>query len=271
MTNNEILQSNLLDIIFDKRNKDYGAYALRKDYNQRLLLALTAVAALILTFILLTVFGKEPTAVGPGAQKNQGVVLKQYEITKPKEPEKPKEPLRTKPVEKTATIKHTSNIKITPNELVKTTVPSIDDLKGKQVDNITTDGTPKVDIVKPVEPVKITGENTGEASNNTIIDLFERQPEFPGGQEAMMRFLRNNLVSPGELQAGDKKMVQVRFKIDKEGAVSEIQIIQSAGSAFDREVTRVCRKMPRWTPAIQNGISVPINYILPVTFIGVEE
>jgi periplasmic protein TonB len=65
--------------------------------------------------------------------------------------------------------------------------------------------------------------------------------------------------------------VQIKVKVDKDGAVNTFEIVTSGGSEFDREVVRVCKKMPRWTPAVQNGINVPVNYVLPVTFIGTEE
>ena len=271
MTNNEILQSNLLDIIFDKRNKDYGAYALRKDYNHRLLTALITVAALIGTFILLSVIRKESTPLVPKEQIREGIILKTIEIPKPIEPEKPNEPVRTKAVEKIATVKFTSNIQVKPDKLVTTIVPTVDDMKGKQIDIVTTDGKPKDDIVKPVQPA-VT--NTTGDGNETITKPFvpvETQPEFPGGHEAWMRFMRKHLITPEELQAGDVKMVQVKFKVDVDGSISDMQIIHSAGDAFDNEVIRVCKKMPKWRPAAQNGVNVPIYYLLPVTFIGVEE
>ena len=100
---------------------------------------------------------------------------------------------------------------------------------------------------------------------------IEKQPEFPGGPEALKRFLAKNLSTPEDLEDGEKKIVQIRFKVDKDGAVNTFEIITSGGNEFDNEVVRVCKKMPRWTPALQNGINVPVSYVLPVTFIGVEQ
>ena len=87
----------------------------------------------------------------------------------------------------------------------------------------------------------------------------------------MKRFLSKYLTTPDELQAGEKKVVRIRFKVDTDGTVNTFEIMTSGGNEFDNEVVRVCRKMPRWMPAIQNGINVPVSYVLPVTFIGVEE
>ena len=74
-----------------------------------------------------------------------------------------------------------------------------------------------------------------------------------------------------ELTEGKKRMVQVRFKIDKEGVVSSLEIYKSGGEVFDKEVIRVCKKMPRWKPAMQNGITIPVSYVIPVTCIVSEQ
>jgi protein TonB len=110
MTNNEILRADLLDIIFDKRNKDYGAYALRREYNHRLFFALSAVTAIILTFILMTVFGKKNELTLSTIEKKPGFVVKTVVLPKIQQPDKPEEIQRPKNVEKTATQKFTSRI-----------------------------------------------------------------------------------------------------------------------------------------------------------------
>ncbi len=272
MTNNEILQADLLDIIFENRNKEYGAYALRRNYNHRLFLALAAASSVILFFVLINVLGKKDETPATQAKNNDNGFLL-HQIVLPKEPEKPKEPLNPKPVEKVATIKYNDAIKIKPDNQVTTTMTEIKDLIGKQIDNVTSDGKIKDDKVQPVDPLitSVNGTNTGPAKPETFFDPTEREPEFPGGQVALMRFLQNNLYTPGELQAGEKKMVQVRFKVDKDGFVSALEVLSSGGNEFDREVIRVCKRMPRWKPAIQNGVNVPVSYVLPVTFIGVEQ
>jgi protein TonB len=99
----------------------------------------------------------------------------------------------------------------------------------------------------------------------------EKDPEFPGGAEALKKFLGRYLATPAQLEDGEKKVVKIKFKVDKDGSVNTFEIVSSGGFEFDNEVVRVCKKMPRWIPAIQNGINVPVNYVLPVTFIGVGE
>ena len=83
--------------------------------------------------------------------------------------------------------------------------------------------------------------------------------------------MQKNLIAPEELEAGDKKMVAIRFQVSPEGVVTNFEVVQSAGKSFDNEVIRVLRKMPRWKPAIQNGQPVARAFTQPVTFVGVEQ
>jgi protein TonB len=73
------------------------------------------------------------------------------------------------------------------------------------------------------------------------------------------------------LEAGQKRSVLVRFSVSEDGSVTQFEIVQSGGEAFDREVLRVLRKMPRWKPAIQNGRPVSVLFTQPVTFVAMEE
>ena len=270
MTNKEILGANLLDIIFENRNKDYGAYALRRGYNHRLLIAMGAAASVILLFILINALGKKGESVIPVINDNGGIRIRTIEL--PKELEKPKEVTKSKPVEKVATVKYVSVIKITPDKEMKITMPDITDMIDKNIGTENIEGTKYEGKVNPNnEPVTNPGIGKEPAQSLPEIIIDEHDPEFPGGPEALKRFLGSNLNTPGELEAGEKKMVRIRFKVDKDGAVSTLEIVSSGGSEYDREVIRVCKKMPHWKPAIQNGIHVAVSYVLPVTFIGAEQ
>jgi protein TonB len=273
MTNNEILQADLLDIIFEKRNKDYGAYAIRRGYNHRLLTAMGAALSVIFLFVVIYGFGNRNLSSAP-LKKNEHIV----EITEVKMfKEKPKEPEKTietkKPVEKTASQKFVSKIVIKPDDKVKEKLPDITSLGDKLISDKTQDGEKDDGIPKEKEKPIETGNGNTTVVIQTQPDFRanEKEPEFPGGPEALKRFLAKNLTTPSELGDGEKKTVHIRFKVDKDGSVNSFEIITSGGNEFDNEVVRVCKKMPRWIPALQNGIHVPVSYVLPVTFIGVEQ
>lgn len=269
MTTNEILQASLLDILFDNRNKNYGAYALRKDYNHRLLAAtVTALTAAILLFTLIS-FGRKKSGE-PKAKTESGPLVIRKVIFPPEK----LQPLKaiSKPAPKTASAKLVSNLVITKDFLVKQTeIPEINDLANKDISNVNVSGPPSDGITRSVQTTNTGSESTGSQNAKTDFKVEEREPEFPGGQEALIRFLRNNLNTPDDLQAGESKTVHIRFIVGAEGLVSNLEIVQSGGSEFDREVIRVCKKMPRWKPAFQNGSYVAVSYVLPVTFLGVEQ
>lgn len=276
MTNSEILKANLLDIIFENRNKDYGAYDLRKSYNNRLLIALGTGLSVILLFIFINSIHKDKKETAPVINKKEGIVLRTIELPreKIKEPEKPQEVVKQKPVVKTATVNYSTPPKIKKDTEVKNSMVAVKELDGKEISTKTSDGKEadgKVVINK--EPVvdPDTGTTTTSGPSQPAFVADERDPMFPGGQEALKQFLARNLNTPEDLQSGEKKVVKIKFQVDKDGSVTTFEIVTSGGDKFDREVVRVCKKMPRWTPALQNGINVPVSYVLPVTFIGVEE
>lgn len=275
MTNNEILNANLLDIVFENRNKDYGAYALRKGYNTRMLAALGAGLSVILLFILASAANKKENISKPVVNTKEGIVIRTIEMPKEKikEPEKPKEVVKQKPVQKVATIKYTTPV-IKKDPDVKNMMVATKELDGKEISDKTSDGKVADNIVvldkKPVEDPG-TGTITTSGPSQPDFVAEEKDPQFPGGQEALKQFLARNLGSPGDLEEGEKKVVKVKFKVEKDGSVTALEIVSSGGNDFDREVVRVCKKMPRWIPAVQNGINVPVSYVLPVTFIGTEE
>ncbi len=275
MTNNEILNANLLDIVFENRNKDYGAYALRKGYNTRMLAALGAGLSVILLFILASAANKKENISKPVVNTKEGIVIRTIEMPKEKikEPEKPKEVVKQKPVQKVATIKYTTPV-IKKDPDVKNMMVATKELDGKEISDKTSDGKVADNIVvldkKPVEDPG-TGTITTSGPSQPDFVAEEKDPQFPGGQEALKQFLARYLGSPGDLEEGEKKVVKVKFKVEKDGTVTALEIVSSGGNDFDREVVRVCKKMPRWIPAVQNGINVPVSYVLPVTFIGTEE
>ena len=265
----------MLELLFENRNKAYGAYALRKGYKNRLLIALAAGLSFILLFVFILSAGKTKSIHKPVVEIREGIVIKSIEMPKEKlkVPEKTKEVVRKKQATKIATIKYTTPPEIKKDIEVKNEMAAIKELEVKVIAEVTSIGKVADNtVVIEKEPVVARNSSVKETEQTTpdfIMD--ERDPQFPGGQGALKQFLARNLSSPGQLEDGEKKLVQIRFKVDKDGSVTTFEIVTSGGIEYDQEVVRVCKKMPRWLPAIQNGINVPVSYMLPITFIGVVE
>jgi protein TonB len=270
MTSNEILRSDLLDILFDNRNKQYGAYALRKHYNLRLSLALGITLSLALLMFLLIKPGNGLEVQNPF--KGKEVISQTIVIPKDKPKlQPPTAPKNVQPPKPVAQRQYINQIHITDNK-VNTTLVDIKDLTDVAISN--------KDVIGPTlsgntQPPVTTQQNSAGGTLETPAKPndapVQKEPEFPGGMQAWLNFLNRNLRTPGDLEAGEKKTVLIRFQVAADGAVTGFQIVQSGGSAFDNEVIRVLKKMPKWKPAIQNGEPVSRYFTQPVTFMGLEE
>lgn len=271
-----ILQSHVLDIIFDNKNKTYGAYELRMQYNNRLLkaLSITLIVAGILASIhfLKTHVGTKEIA---SMIYTKELTLQTFQppILQPKK-------IKSIPIPSPKKFNLIQNVApvIVPDKLVITTIPTTDDLKDKVIGTVTQDG------ILPAEGEVIGLINSGEDGKEdealpgathalavpvAPLHYAEEMPEFPGGSTAFLKFMHKNLKQPGNLDAGDKIVVQVRFVVDINGNIKDIAIVKSGGD-LDSEVVRVVSKMPQWKPGLQNGQHVPVYFTLPVTFLGAE-
>lgn len=268
MTSQQLLTADLLDIIFERRNKLYGAYALRKTYSMRLIKALLITIGSSIG-LLLFIQPKQhnpvldnpiiPEAVHP-------IALPKERKLPPPPPAKPTPPAAAKFITQKIWV---DKIKIVANEEVKPEdMPTQTELSTAAIGTANTTG----DIGNDAPP--IVNNVTNAAKTETAEKPFvaeERSAEFPGGQKAWLAFLSHHLVTPTELQSGEKKTVLVRFLVDTDGTITHFVIVQSAGAAFDNEVIRVLKKMPRWKPAVQNGHKTAVTFTQPVTFIGLED
>jgi periplasmic protein TonB len=268
MTSNEILKADILDILFDNRNKQYGAYALRKTYNNRMGVALgVSLSSILLVFFLMRIDGSNRHNNGPAGHEQ--VILTTIELPKEIKQPDPVVPKKTEPQPQVRTEKLTT-IDITDDKLADDAVPDMSDLDKSIISNEKRDGVEANNVSTTKEQVTTT--EIKEDPKPIIKEaLPSKEPEFPGGQQAWLNFLQKYLVAPEELEPGQKKNVQIRFQVSAEGIVTNFEIVQSAGNAFDNEVIRVLKKMPKWKPAIQNGQPVARAFTQPVTFMGVEQ
>ena len=267
MTSQQLLTADLLDIIFERRNKLYGAYALRKTYNMRLIKALLITIGSSIS-LLLFIQPKQHSV----APDNPIIPEAVHPIALPKEKKLPPPPAKPTPPAAAKSIAQkiwVDKIKIVADEKVKPEdMPTQAELSTAAIGTANTTG----DIGKDAPPA--VNNTTNTVKTETAEKPFvaeERSAEFPGGQKAWLAFLSRHLITPAELQSGERKTVMVRFLVDADGNITNFEIVQSAGAAFDNEVIRVLKKMPRWKPAIQNGHKTAVTFTQPVTFISVEE
>jgi len=272
MNKNMIMKSDILDIIFEKRNKLYGAYDLRKFYPNRLKLAL---GFMFITTIAFSAFTLIP-------EKDDKLIAKPYVVKeielkkvndKPKEPEKKTELVKTeKPAAKATPVQqkqYTNNVKVVPNNVKTDTIVTLlpNDVISTKTVVTTNPGVPPV-VLPVTEPGSGGGEKTTPAIDKTSPmegDAVDVLPSYPGGMDALRKFLQKHLETPDELQNGETVSVRVKFVVDYTGKLKSF-VTGQGGDAYNNEVVRVLKKMPDWIPGKTKGENVSVYYVIPVKF-----
>ncbi|HVS98631.1 MAG TPA: TonB family protein [Puia sp.] len=270
----KILQSDILDILFDRRNKEYGAYQLRKYYNKRLFLSLAAVAALTgLSFGISYLAGR--TAKGP-KQVISVVDVQLEEVTVEKKLPPPPPPPPRPPLQKVEITKFTPPRIVKDQEVkVEERPPEQEKLAETKIGAINQEG---------VKDLGIAGPPTGDLAGKGVVEAppatkggedydrtftkVEIESEYPGGIAAWLRYLNKNFRYPEDALNNEVQgTVVVEFIVDKEGSVSDVQAVSGPTTGGLREeAMRVIRQSGKWTPAIQNGRKVKSYKKQPIIF-----
>ncbi len=259
-----ILRSDVLDIVFENRNKLYGAYPLRKDYDKRLLVAMATITTAVLLFCIADYFqhkrNDNANLMGPVIQVPDSVIFSKVTI-----PEKPR---IIQPVIPVAAVKNPVPI-IVPDKEVKEPIHTMDEMDGKIIGDKDIEGPVSNSENQPAPETHTTVVSTAPAPapEPEVLETAQLMPEFPGGMQALIRFLGKNLVVPeNALEPGEKVRVPVKFVVDKEGKLSDIVFPDQSNVIFKKEIIRVLSKMPKWKPGAQNGRVVSVYYTIPVIF-----
>ena len=122
------------------------------------------------------------------------------------------------------------------------------------------DATHKIVWIPPVVETEVVDEDV-------IVDVAEIMPEFPGGTAALMKYLGTNIKYPTISQEmGSAGRVIVQFVVDKDGSISNPEVVRGVDAYLDKEAIRVISSMPKWRPGVQNGKKVRVKYTVPVVF-----
>lgn len=108
-------------------------------------------------------------------------------------------------------------------------------------------------------------DSSAVSEDDRIFGIVEEMPSFPGGPQALMEYLKDNVQYP-PTEACVQGRVIVSFVVEKDGSITDVKTVRSVDPAFDREAERVVKAMPKWVPGKQNGILVRTRYNVPVTF-----
>ena len=269
----QILTADLLEIIFDGRNKNYGAYDLRKSYPKRMEYALAGTALVCLLFIVGNLLASTSKTHG------QINISTEVSLSDYKEKEKKEEIIEPPKVEKKqiATEQYNAPI-ITPDKDVKPEeeLKEIDALESVKIGNQHIEGDKDNGITEaPIEaPIGNTKLNSDETDYDHEFGVVQIQAHFPGDIGAWTKFLQKNLNSDLPVQNGAPAgiyTVVVSFVVDKTGVISDVQAENDPGYGTKEEAIRAIRKGPNWIPAEQNGRKVIYRQKQSISFRVSEE
>ena len=268
-----------VDMVFAGKNKEYGAYQLRKGTsgrNIKSLLILVIAAALVGGFLAWKVIEQKQAEEQQAYMEAMELAKLQQQAKKEekkKEPVKPKiEPKKEIPVAR-ETQKFTAPV-IKKDELVKeeNQVKQMDKLDDKVAvgaedkegvkDRTVEAVRSEIAVAAPPPPPAPKPEVATK-----VFDVVEEMPSFPGGSAALMSYLSSNTKYPVVAQEnGVQGRVIVSFVVERDGSISDVKVARSVDPSLDREAQRVVKSMPKWKPGKQNGSAVRVKYTVPVVF-----
>lgn len=269
MDANQILKSDILDIIFEGRNKEYGAYELRRTYNRRIGMALIGVVIiLVLFFVGRLLASKINPSQDVVEMKMDETTLQQLQPNEPPPPPPPPPP-KLPPPPPVATIQFTPPKVVKDEEVIKPP-PEVKEIEEAKIDIKTQEGIKDVGIIAP--PSEEVGTQVVSApvekkeDEDKIFTKVEKEASFPGGQAAWQKYVKRAIEAElDEFTDSDFGTCVVKFVVDKQGNVSDVQATTMKGSKLAEVAVNAIRKGPKWIPAQQNGRYVNAYRLQPVT------
>jgi periplasmic protein TonB len=271
MEANKILNTDLLDLLFEDRNKAYGAYELRKSYNKRIRNALLITFAALLLIFLAAFVSQRVNTTDDKTVNVQDVVLEEIkQEEKKEEPPPPPPPPKVEPP-KVEMTKFTPPVIKKDEEVKQEEIPpEVEKLEDTKIDVVNQEGIKDEGIAAPVVDEGKQVVEAPKEDENKVFTKVEIEASFAGDWAS---FLKRNLNADVAVNGGAPPgtyQVIVQFIVDKEGNVSDVKALTNHGYGMEEEAMRAIKKAPKWNPAVQNGRQVKAYRKQPITFIVSE-
>jgi protein TonB len=269
------------DLVFEGKNKDFGAYVIRtespKRHNQAVLWTIIGsiiFGLLVFGYMKANQYFEERRLAEMGEQVEVLIdMTPEAEEPEPVQERLEQEKPEVLPEEVLNTIKVTE-LAIVEDDMVN----KEDEIKTQEEQLESLHSTGSVDFDQGTDNKLVTREfknevvveEKAERPKEVVEQVFtavEQMPQFPGGEAALMKYLQSHINYPpmaAEMNVQGKVIVQ--FVVDKTGKVGEVKVVRSVDKELDREAARVCKSLPKFTPGRQNGQAVSVWYTLPVNF-----
>jgi protein TonB len=275
MEANKILSADILDLVFEGRNKDYGAYELRKKYNKRIVTALGITASILILVFAATFLSKALGKKDSGKVEVRDVVMAEIKQEEKTPPPPPPPPPKAPPPPKVEMAKFTPPVIKKDEEVKQEEIPPVKEMEDKKIDVINQEGVKDEGIAAP--PVVDEGKGVVEApkveDENKIFEKVEIEASVDVKQwrrhleSQLQRYIEDaasNGMAPGQYT------VQVRFLVEKDGSITDVKALNDPGYGLAKGAEDVVRKGPKWSPGEQNGRKVRSYHTQPITFVVSE-
>lgn len=262
------------DMIFENKNKAYGAYQMRQTSSKRHIIAFFIVLLFTAMIALIPQFMKAVSKEDEFLGSVEGPTILS-DLTEPEE----KDEIIVEPVEAPPMPKLEPTIGFPPPVITDAAdvrpeeqmlaqeelFSSTERIGSRTVESDNPDGEHIDDVLR--DRGDGVGSGTGSNPDPDPVDFVEQMPQFPGGQSALMSYLGSNMRYPAmAIENEIEGRVVVKFVVGKDGNISNVQIIKTLDPSCDKEAVRVVKSMPKWVAGRQNGHPVAVYFTLPVVF-----
>jgi protein TonB len=244
------------DIVFEDRNKEYGAYKLRKKYNRTVLIALT-IGTIILATVVITPYINAKALENSKKRAERQVEIKMENLDTPNEVVAPPPPPPPPPADVVQQQKYVPPV-------------VVDSIRPEDMKQLMTADQAQTEV-KNEEVVEVVAEVKEEVQEEdpeaTPFVVVEEMPSFPGGDTELLKYIAEHTTYPEVAKENNiQGRVIVRFCVTSKGGVSQVSILKGVDPELDKEAIRVVNTLPPFKPGKQGGKPVPVWYMVPITF-----
>ncbi|MBR6128204.1 MAG: TonB family protein [Prevotella sp.] len=270
----DLIDNNWTDLVFEGKNKEYGAYVLRKETGKRnvkaliwVLIGIAAIFALAYANLAIQNAMKSNATIDTDVELSKLAQKKEAKVER-------KEPVKVE-VEQKVVEKVKSSVKFTAPEIKKDDeVKPEDEIKSQDDLSKTNTAIGTFDVKgndeaegEVLKAKEVVVDEKPKEEETKVFDVVEQMPSFPGGDAELMKFLNSHIKYPAVAEEnGIQGRVVATFVVERDGSITDVKVIKSVDPSLDKEAIRVLKSMPKWIPGKQNGSAVRVKYTVPVTF-----
>ena len=270
----DLIDNSWVDLVFEGKNHEYGAYVLRKETGKRnvkalvwVLIAIAAIFAIAYANLAIQNAMKQNVSVETDVELSKLAQKKEAKVER-------KEPVKVE-MEQKVVEKVKSSVKFTAPEIKKDDeVKPEDELKSQDDLSKTNTAIGAFDVKgndeaegEVLKAKEVVVDEKPKEEETKVFDVVEQMPQFPGGPNALFEYLSKNIKYPVVAEEnGIQGRVIVTFVVERDGSITDVKVAKSVDPSLDKEAMRVVKSMPHWIPGKQNGSAVRVKYTVPVTF-----